>query len=237
MPGASGGATATLTILDLEVTPSTNEVRVHVDEGGSSPELDIDPGETTGDSVTYKYHATESGEKYLLKSLSEEVVRDSETASSPVTLVDDDSDELLEIVLDSSGSGGGGGGSGGGSGGSGVVVVGGGEDAGWPGVPLAVVMVLLGLSAVGWAADTYIEDDEVVIGVVATAGLFAAFILAEALTVQSQLQLVLEPIGEGLGQVAALAGIVAIALGAYYFYLRFIKGQQPRDIVVQGRLK
>jgi hypothetical protein len=51
----------------------------------------------------------ETGQLYALHSETFDIDRDTDTASSPVTLFDDDSAELLRIVATSSGGGGGGG--------------------------------------------------------------------------------------------------------------------------------
>jgi hypothetical protein len=66
-----------------------------------------------GDPVTFKYYRTTSGVEYILESITQGLVRDSDVANSPAVFEDDDSDELLSIFAETASSsdddGGGGG--------------------------------------------------------------------------------------------------------------------------------
>jgi hypothetical protein len=42
-------------------------------------------------------------------------------------------------------------------------------------------------------------------------------------------------LGSGLSQIVPLAGIIGVALGAWWAYRRFIKGSGPRPINIIGR--
>ncbi len=100
-PGASAGAVARVTHLETQAIVETGDVKIHVQQGGENPELDIDPGPAgAGDAVTYKHYATTSGVEYILYSLTNGIQHAIAEAQSPVALVDDDSDEDLVIKTD-----------------------------------------------------------------------------------------------------------------------------------------
>ncbi|GAB3676839.1 FxsA family protein [Halopiger thermotolerans] len=120
IPGASAGSTTRVRTLPLEAAPNTGSATLEILETTSEDQemrFSVDPSRAAS-SVTYKYHDTVSGEKYYLYSDTHDVVRDSDTAQSPVSLTDDGYSETLAILLDSgsdsSSSSGGGGGVGGG---------------------------------------------------------------------------------------------------------------------------
>jgi hypothetical protein len=117
VPGATAGDTARVTNISaaVNITDATGDVQVGVESGGEEPTLDISPGPGgSGDSIEIAYYRTTSGYEYALYSLTNDVVRATDTANSPVFLSDDDSDELLEITLESTGGSGGSGDGGGG---------------------------------------------------------------------------------------------------------------------------
>ncbi|MHB9286777.1 PQQ-binding-like beta-propeller repeat protein [Halobacteriales archaeon Cl-PHB] len=102
LPNAEGGDTAQVTFVNTQVLPKSGDVRVAVESGGALPTFDVSPGPggEHGSEVVFTHYDTVSGQKYLLYSTTNGIVRDSATASSPVLLTDDDSDETLEIQED-----------------------------------------------------------------------------------------------------------------------------------------
>lgn len=113
-PGASSGATMNVRTTPLEVSPNAGELDVAVKESSNQMTFSVDPSSSVSE-VEYRYHDTISGETYYLYSETHEVVRDSDTAQSPVTLSTSSFEETLSILLDSGSSsststGGGGGG-------------------------------------------------------------------------------------------------------------------------------
>lgn len=110
-PNALAGDSVRMNHLKTQVMPQSGDVRIAVEKAGSEPELDISPGPGgAGDPVEYRYYRTQTGSEYLLQSLTQGIILDSDVAESPAVLEDDDSDELLSILLDTGGDGGGGGG-------------------------------------------------------------------------------------------------------------------------------
>jgi hypothetical protein len=106
LPNALAGDKMRMQHLKTKVTPDRGDVRVEVQEVGSNPKLDISPGPGgAGDPVSFEYYRTQSGSEYILQSITEGIVRDSDVANSPAILSDDDSDELLAISLDTIGGG------------------------------------------------------------------------------------------------------------------------------------
>lgn len=116
LDGAGVGAMAIAQTRPVAVSPSAGDVDVswHPDGSNSEPMFRVEPGSQQNGDVEYTYLGANDGEEYDLYSRSSEVVRDSATANSPVTLVDDDSEETLVILnaesssVPEDGSGGGG---------------------------------------------------------------------------------------------------------------------------------
>ncbi|WP_137682878.1 hypothetical protein [Haloarcula mannanilytica] len=108
MPGASGGSLARVSTIPVEVDAETGGARVSVeDPTRSEPEFVVDPGPGgSGDTVAFTYLNAQDDTDYVLWSATEEIVRDSGTANSPITLTDDDSDETLAFLIDDTGSSG-----------------------------------------------------------------------------------------------------------------------------------
>lgn len=125
MPNAVDGGEAYVSKLDLNVSPATGDVRLQVEAAGQTPELQVWPEDSEGDTVEFKWFATTSGVEYELYSQTNGLVRDDAVAQSPVTLVDDDSNEVLVIRADTNSSSSSGGGGGGGDGGGGFFAGGG----------------------------------------------------------------------------------------------------------------
>lgn len=116
LPNVEAGATARVATVpvDVNVTSASGDVALQVTSASTEPTIDVRPGPDGEDaSVSYRLLTATTGQEYILWSVSNEVQRDSATASSPVTLLDDDSGEVLQIKASdstSSSSGGGGGG-------------------------------------------------------------------------------------------------------------------------------
>lgn len=103
LPNAQIGTRATARTLPLEVRPQT-DVRVAVEEAGSTPVLDVSPGSVEGDSVTYGWYDTVSESEYRLVSVTNDgTVRASGTASDGSVWLDVDTDqsETLRLEVDS----------------------------------------------------------------------------------------------------------------------------------------
>jgi len=113
LPNSKTGDHFRVNYIQTMAMPEKGDVKITVEKAGSDPELDIDPGPMgAGDPVTYKYYRTTSGVEYILNSITQGVVRDSDVANSPAIFEDDDSDELLSIFAETSSSTGDGGGAG-----------------------------------------------------------------------------------------------------------------------------
>ena len=114
MPNAVGGDQARVSTIPLEVMPSNGDVEIEVaDASTTEPQVRVSAGEKIDDPVDYTLIDAKDDTDYILWSVTHETVKDSGTASSPLTLSDDDSDEVLEFRIDDSGGDGGGGGGGG----------------------------------------------------------------------------------------------------------------------------
>ncbi|WP_256289947.1 hypothetical protein [Halobellus inordinatus] len=105
LPNSKQGDHFRVNYIQTMAMPEKGDVKITVEKAGSDPELDIDPGPMgAGDPVTYKYYRTTSGVEYILNSITQGVVRDSDVANSPAIFEDDDSDELLSIFAETSSS-------------------------------------------------------------------------------------------------------------------------------------
>jgi hypothetical protein len=155
---------------------------------------------------------------------------DAATANSPVTLQDDDDSELLRIEEGSSG-----GGSGGGGGGGGAVVV----DAGGASpfdIPL-VVVAIAAVAGVAFLTWRFTDSRNLTLVLTGVAGVVALFLGGEAIAPGSIIDTVVTPIAENVGEVVPVLALGGGALAGYYLYLRFIKGNEKRDIKIVGRLR
>lgn len=105
VPNAAGGSEARVSTVPVRVNAKSGEVELEIrNPTQTEPEFVVRPGSTSGDEVEYTYLSAESGTSWILWSHTEEIVRDSGEANSPVTLVDDDSGEILQFQLDDDGS-------------------------------------------------------------------------------------------------------------------------------------
>ncbi|GAB3321448.1 hypothetical protein [Haloplanus salinarum] len=101
MPGASAGAEARISTIPVSVNPSSGEVRLSVDEPRTQePQFSVRPGDQEGDTVEFTFVDAADSTHYVLKSKTNDVVRDDGTANSPLTLTDDDSAETLVFLKD-----------------------------------------------------------------------------------------------------------------------------------------
>ncbi|MBV0925013.1 hypothetical protein KTS45_12480 [Halomicroarcula limicola] len=220
LPNAANGSTALVKTIPLEVGIESGDVHVRVEEGGASPTLAVSPGSTPNDEVSYVWGQTVSGREYELFSESAGLVRDTATAESPVTLVDDDSSETLVIreVNDSTTSGGT---AGGGIGPSSVGPV---DTQDGP-LSSPVVLVAIGVLSVGAVAlllRRFVDDRMFVLGGTAA----AAGVVVVGIGESYQPGIVLGPLGENLAQIAPAVVITLVGFGVYYAYKRFVVGQK-----------
>jgi len=116
LPNALAQGQTNIATVPVEADPVSGDVVVSVGSPSSTePQFTVLPGTTNGDTVEFTFTGAADGTDYLLYSNSEGIVRDSGTASSPITLTDDDSAETLQFLVDegdlSSGPDDGGGGS------------------------------------------------------------------------------------------------------------------------------
>jgi hypothetical protein len=116
-PNAQSGSTFHVQSVPVTARPNAGDVHITDPVGGPEPTFNVSYGDHSGDTVKFTFQNASDGTDYVLYSVSKGLVRDSGTASSPLTLTDDDSVERLKFRIDT-GSGGENG-SGGGSGGDG----------------------------------------------------------------------------------------------------------------------
>ncbi|WP_253737998.1 hypothetical protein [Halohasta salina] len=101
-PNALAGDSVRMQHLKTQVIPKSGDVRITVQEAGSDPKIDVSPGPGgEGDPVDIKYYRTQSGTEYILESLTQGIVLDSDVANSPAIFSDDDSAETWLISLGS----------------------------------------------------------------------------------------------------------------------------------------
>lgn len=116
LPNAAAGDTLRVSRLPVSVAPESGDVHVTVaNTSTTEPAISVEPGQSTGNDVQFTFEDAKDDTEYALYSQTHDVVRDSGTANSPLTLLDDDSQETLKFLLsDDDGSGGGSSSSGGG---------------------------------------------------------------------------------------------------------------------------
>lgn len=250
LPNAVSGASMRVSTIPVEANPVNGDVVVEVEEPKTTePEFVVSPGSSSSDDVGFTYVAASDGDDYILYSYTQGVVRDSGTASSPLTLEDDDSEETLAFLLDDSDSDPT---SGGGSSALGPVGPASGSS---PLNSLPVVLAVWSLLLAGiWYVDRRVggSSGSVTIPVVGTTiplpGAGGLFWTAAPLSTIVLLEFVsggalTESLGAAIRTVAAAGQDVVPALAliggltaAYFVYKRYIKGSDT-EIVVQGRRK
>lgn len=105
LPSAGHGDEARVKTIPVEVSPTTGDVEVVV-EDASKPEFTIRPGGNAAEKVEVGYHDTVSGERYGLYRSSNDEEIDAAVAQSPVWLTTSDDEETYYIAIGSgSGSG------------------------------------------------------------------------------------------------------------------------------------
>lgn len=150
LPNASASETFRAKTIPVSVSPETGDVDVTIDSvNDDEPVFSVDPGATVSNPVDYTFENAVAGTDYILYSTTEGAVRDSGTASSPLTLTDDDSAETLQFQVDDANLGGGTGGGGGGGGVSSTTTV---VQTSVAGVPAWAVIAGLVLLVVGYVA-------------------------------------------------------------------------------------
>lgn len=241
LPNVNQGGTTRVSTIPVSVNPQSGEVLIEVEDPQTiEPVFYVRPGATDGDTVKYTFEDASDGKKYILYSTSNDVVRESGTASSPLTLEDDDSEETLQFQLDSSATSEGGGGAGGGGGVFASPI----QSSPLNSLP-AVLIAFVAVNAIVYYIDRGRQSIRIpVVGRrVAIPGgggiLFVLTFFASGLLVLNYLSEgiigqatagVIASVGESVGP---LAGIVGVGLTAWYLYRRFIRGQET-TIVVEG---
>jgi len=104
MPNASADNSFTVRTLPLRIAPKSGDAHVNVPDGRvnrTEPVYRVTPGDTVGDAYDVTFTNATDGEDYVLWSETNEIVVDSGTASSPLTLSDDeDNVAIMQFMLD-----------------------------------------------------------------------------------------------------------------------------------------
>jgi hypothetical protein len=239
LPNAAAGSEARVSTIPLRVNAQTNEVRLEVtNPSTTSPSWYVRSGDNTGDTVEYTFLNAQSGQKYRLMSVTNDVQIDSAEANSPVTLVDEsDEAEELQIELDDSTTSSTSGDS---SGTVGIGPVQVDEDSALNTVPVVLIVAVGLLIGVAFLLRRFGFSVRDATGIIPVSPVFASSVILIGLVViefVSGGQLTGALVGlVGAGEeVVPLAGIAGIALGSYWFYQRFIVGEKPRPIQVVTR--
>ncbi|MFC7248260.1 hypothetical protein ACFQJ5_16635 [Halomicroarcula sp. GCM10025324] len=223
------GSEFQLSTVPVTAEPVTGEVRLSVSDGPdmSEPTVEVAPGDSIGDEVAFTFVDAKDDQKYVLYSTSNDVVRDSGTANSPLTLSDDDSDETLQFQEENQTAST--------SGGSnslmsrvpmGPVSA---PEEGIP-VPLIVgVLLLIALAVLVRRFEFLSLPSSVPTG---TLPIAAAALVVFYIADWASGHAITRSLGMGLQQIAPLAGLIGIFLLAYYLYKTYIKGQGPRPIQI-----
>lgn len=236
MPDATSGSLARVSTIPVEANTSTGGVEVSVeDPERTEPEFVVRPGPGgEGDKVEFTYLNAQDDKDYILWSVSNEIVRDSGTANSPITLSDDDSSETLRFLLDDSGSAGGSGGSTSLQGelkgaASGAV------SAGTSLSDVGIILVVGGLIAGAWVLSRqfggaslsweYLILAEGVVGGILALELLSEYSLAGGIAIG--FARLAEQVGLGLAEAMPLALLVAAGLG----YLAVRRWGRPQVVV------
>ncbi|WP_181693290.1 hypothetical protein [Natronomonas sp. LN261] len=106
LPNAGNGDRFRMRHLETQVSINdTGDVRLEVLEAGEEPEIDVSPGPGgEGDEVTVRYYQTETGLKYVLSSIQDKIVIDSDVAESPAIFTTTDSEDTWTILEEAAGT-------------------------------------------------------------------------------------------------------------------------------------
>lgn len=232
VPHADPSDVATFETHDTKVIPETGDVDVDVIDAGKEPTLDLSQGTVSNDDVTIEYYNTQSGEKYVLYANDRDVVLDSETADSPVTLVASDTAGSVSIFRDS----GGGVAVGGSSSSSGAipVVSGAAERTDLP--PILFIGLAVAIIAGAWYVGVRMPGSQNWFGIFVVP--VVLLLTAEALGVPA-ISRITEAVASGLQSVIAPIAILAALLALYGIYVRWIKDAATPEnrIVLRGDAK
>lgn len=223
------GSAFQLSTVPVTAEPVTGEVRLSVSDGPdmSEPTVEVAPGDSIGDEVAFTFVDAKDDQKYVLYSTSNDVVRDSGTANSPLTLSDDDSDETLQFQEENQTAST--------SGGSDSImsqVPMGPVSAPEEGIPVPLivgVLLLIALAVLVRRFEFLSLPSSVPTG---TLPIAAAALVVFYIADWASGHAITRSLGMGLQQIAPLAGLIGIFLLAYYLYKTYIKGQGPRPIQI-----
>lgn len=227
-PEASSGSTAYVRTIPVSASPEAGEVHISVDDTSSTtePEFTI-VGPANGNDVAYTFVEAKDDQAYVLYSTSNDVVRDSGTANSPLTLVDDDSLETLAFFEDDDGDGStDSSSSDGGSSDGGDTIVGGARSAGGGlGDTIILLVIAAILAGVWWISQRYGSGEISSEMLLVAEGLVLAPIALELVSgaslvagVANGIQALLEMAGLGLKDAMPL--VILIVGGALLLWLR-----------------
>lgn len=106
LPDAAAGDTMRVSTIPVKATPKTGDVAIRVpNPAQTTPQFVVEPGNVAGDTVKYTFTAAIHDTKYILYSETRDVVLDSGTAHSPLTLIGDDDSGTLEFQTEGSDKG------------------------------------------------------------------------------------------------------------------------------------
>ncbi len=225
-PGASAGSTMNVRTVPLEVTPDAGKLNLTLKESSKELTFDVEPTSAVSE-VTYRYHDTVSGERYILYSETHGVARDSEIAESPVSLLGGSYSETLSIILDS-GSGSSSESGGGGFGGA----IGGVSSSANP-----LLVLVIGVAAI--AGTAYVSQrTEIPMSVVGGTGLLVAILGIETIspgTISDGVRSAIVLLSSQLGPVMPLIALILVGTGAY-MAVRWWQGRTGPDTQVTLQL-
>jgi hypothetical protein len=232
VPNADPADVATFRTHDTKVIPETGDVDVDVIDASKEPTLDLSQGTVSNDDVTIKFYNTQSGEKYVLYANERDVVLDSETANSPVTLTASDTDGSVSIFRDS----GGGVAVGGSSSSSGAVplVSGAAERTDLP--PILFIGLAVAIIAGAWFVGTRMPGSQNWFGIIVVP--VVLLLTAEALGIPA-VSRITGALATGLQSVIAPIAILTAIVILYGVYVRYIKDAATPEnkIVLRGDAK
>lgn len=231
LPNAGTDSTARVRTTPLGLAVDSGEVEVEMISAQMPLEFSVSSGANIDDQVEYTYYNAQSGDTYILNSVTNDVVIDTAEANSPVTLVGSDSGQILEIVLDSDSTT-----SSDPASGGFVMPIDDGSKTSLLNSPVVLMSAGIALLVALYYIQRRIfgETRESVAGI-PTSGIFvvgAAIVTFVIVDIMSGNTLS-TGIASGIGEVAPMLAILASGLALYYLYKRFIKGQDT-TVVVRG---